>query len=168
MASRPVKSVSNKRGTHYQAEVTYLKLLLNFCENVRIQGFTEPHNMGTEEPIAAVLLTPVYRSQSDSVTLLTRMFQPAKWQSSLHYLPLLFLPSLSQPSPCPPLPRAGQKAADAVLHACWKHTFLVTRNMLLNSCSAQTLNLYLSFTQLLKHRKLRKLVCTTDLCLHQL
>lgn len=59
MASWPVKGLGNRSATHYQAEVANIKLLLNLCENVRIQGFTKPHDVGTEEPIAAVLLTPV-------------------------------------------------------------------------------------------------------------
>lgn len=59
MASLLIKRLGNKSVTHYQAEVANIKLLLNLCENVRIQGFTKPHNVGTEEPVAAIFLTPV-------------------------------------------------------------------------------------------------------------
>lgn len=73
-ASLPIKRLGNKSVTHYQAEVANIKLLLNLSENVRIQGFTKPHNVGTEKSIAAILLTPVQKPQSNSVTLLRRPF----------------------------------------------------------------------------------------------
>ncbi|RLW04424.1 hypothetical protein DV515_00005854 [Chloebia gouldiae] len=92
VVSLPVQRTGKERATHDQAEVTNIQLLLHRREHAGIQGFTKPHNVGPQEPIAAVLLTPAQTPQWDSV-----MLQRAK---AVLILPGQVLPLLLHSPPC--------------------------------------------------------------------
>lgn len=81
--------------THHQAEIAKIKLLLHLGENVRVQGLSKPHDVGPEEPVAAILLTPVQEPQRDPVTLLVGLSRAAEQQSSLTHPHSSALPTAS-------------------------------------------------------------------------